>query len=181
MKKLDLIGQRYGRLTVMSEASKSGIHIQWNCLCDCGTYTIADTRSLRSGEKKSCGCLQREHWKTCNITHGETDTRLYGVWQNMKHRCYLPTVPGYHRYGGRGITVCDEWRNDYSAFSKWAHQNGYDEKATRSACTLDRIDNDKGYSPENCRWVSMKQQCNNKRHGNQYFRSYADDGSIIQN
>lgn len=89
-------------------------------------------------------------------------SRLHIVWRSMNQRCYNPNKKSYPRYGGRGITVCDEWRNDFQAFYEWAIANGYDENADRYQCTIDRIDNDKGYSPDNCRWVDMKVQNNNK-------------------
>lgn len=89
--------------------------------------------------------------------------RLYRVWAGIVQRCNNPKHPRYKEYGGRGINLCKEWRNDYGTFEKWAYQNGYDDNAKRYNCTLDRIDNDKGYSPSNCRFVSNKEQCNNKR------------------
>ena len=89
--------------------------------------------------------------------------RLYSVWGHMKDRCYSKTDPSYKRYGGRGITVCDEWKNSFRAFCKWALEHGFDSDAKFGVCTLDRIDNDKGYSPDNCRWVDMITQARNRR------------------
>ena len=97
-------------------------------------------------------------------------SRLYNVWKNMKVRCNNPHYKEYKYYGGRGITVCEEW-NDFNEFQKWAYSNGYDEKAKRGECTLDRISTDKGYSPSNCRWVNMKVQCSNRRMWGAYFHS----------
>lgn len=96
--------------------------------------------------------------------HGESYTRLHRIWDNMKARCYRETSDDYPRYGKRGITVCDEWKDDYAAFSKWAHDNGYCENLT-----LDRIDNMRGYSPDNCRWVDRKVQANNTRTSTKYL------------
>lgn len=164
---IDLTGQRFGRLVaIRRDEKKVGGKIMWVCKCDCGnTKSVASTH-LRSGAVKSCGCLHNELLSKRSKTHGATigrnEERLYGVWKCMKQRCENPNAGGYKNYGGRGIRVCEQW-HDYSNFREWAFDNGYDSEAPRGKCTLDRIDNDGCYEPDNCRWVDMFVQANNKR------------------
>ena len=159
----DLTGQRFGRLVVVERGGrdKNGL-TTWKCRCDCGETTIETRSNLINGRVNSCGCLSIELSLQRFTKHGKRHTRLYGVWNNMKNRCYNPKVHNYHRYGARGITVCEEWRDNFEKFCEWAISNGYDENAPFGKCTLDRIDNDKGYSPDNCRWVDAKTQSNNR-------------------
>ena len=161
-KLVDLTGQRFGRLIVIERAgSDKQKRATWKCSCDCGQVSIVSSGNLLKGITRSCGCIKREALIERSTTHQKRSSRLYITWQNMKKRCCNPIVHNYHRYGGRGITVCDEWRNDFGKFYEWAIANGYDENAPYGQCTIDRIDNDKGYSPDNCRWVDMKVQNNN--------------------
>lgn len=159
----DLTGQRFGRLVVLERAenSKRG-NARWKCLCDCGNETIAWAESLICGNTKSCSCYKNEIAKKRRTVHGKSGCRLFGVWRGMKDRCLNPKHNRYYRYGGRGITICDEWLHDFQAFYNWAMANGYNENAPRGQCTIDRIDNDKGYSPDNCRWADAKTQRQNQ-------------------
>lgn len=165
-KLIDLTGQRFGQLTVL-ERAENGNHKQprWKCRCDCGKETIVFGHLLRNGNTKSCGCFSRElHgtlMKRSNLRHGDcsgAETRLYRIWGGMKNRCYNSHQINYKHYGGRGIAVCEEWLHDFTAFRDWAMSHGY-----RDDLTIDRIDNDKGYSPDNCRWVTMSEQRKNQR------------------
>lgn len=158
-KAIDLTGRKFGRLTVLcASRNKQNKRKYWECVCDCGTHCFAYTHALIRGSVKSCGCSKVQHGGCTGV-----EERLYGVWRGMRQRCYDKNRQNYKNYGGRGITVCDEWRDDYGAFRSWAYQNGYDETMGRSCCLIDRIDNSKGYSPDNCRFVTPKDSIKNRR------------------
>lgn len=170
----EFVGRKFGRLTVLELAEPhvcpSGeIFPRWRCQCECGNITEVYQSSLVTGSAKSCGCLAKENTAKKNrercLKHGGSVRgnidRLYRVWRGMKERCYSEKHKSYKRYGGRGIKVCDEWLHDYEAFRAWSYANGYDENAKYGKCSLDRIDFDGNYCPENCRWVDYKVQANN--------------------
>lgn len=160
----DLTNRKLGRLTVLEMVgiSESRRNL-WLCQCDCGNRAVVPATSLVSGHTQSCGCLMRETVSRQFTTHGESNSRLYTVWSGMINRCESPRHNAYKHYGGRGIKLCDEWRNSYEAFRDWAYANGYDENAEYGDCTIDRIDVNGNYEPSNCRWVDAKTQAKNQR------------------
>ena len=163
---INLIGQKFGRLTVIERMpnikKKKEQIVLWKCKCECGNEVTVKSIDLRRGHTKSCGCLKMEMAGKQSIKHGKTNTRLYGVWKNMRERCSNPNNKNYKNYGGRGVNVCKEWDN-FLDFYNWAILNGYNKDAKRGECTLDRIDVNGNYEPKNCRFVSMKIQNRNRR------------------
>lgn len=157
------IGKKNNYLTVIGLTRLPNKHRAFICECDCGNTTTIEPVFWDKGYVKSCGCKHDELLSEANTKHGYSGDRLYHVWSNMKQRCYNPKNSNYRNYGGRGISICDEWLENFEAFREWALENGYDYDAEFSDCTLDRIDVNGNYKPSNCRWADAKTQRNNQR------------------
>lgn len=164
MKLIDINGFENEYLKVIKRVSNKvydngSCVTRWQCKCkSCGKFFYTSTRNITSGKTKSCGCITGKLRGEGHKTHGMTGTRIYSIWAHIISRCYNKNTRAYHNYGERGITVCEDWRNNFDSFYKWAIESGYSEELT-----IDRIDNEKGYFPDNCRWVDDTTQVRNRR------------------
>jgi len=181
--KEDFTGRRFERLKVIRyipSQEREGYGAKkdsrvWLCQCDCGNYIKLRTTQLKEGKAKSCGCYVKEllfEQTKKNTTHGKKNTRLYSIWHGIKGRCLNETDKDYRKYGGRGIKVCKEWIDDFMNFYNWSMANGY-----RDDLTIDRVDNDGNYEPDNCRWITNKEQSRNRRSNTIY--TYKGEGKPL--
>ncbi len=174
---IDLTGQKFGRLTVikyLEKAERNNKTYSWLCQCECGKQIQTCAYKLRTGHTKSCGCMKAERIGNLNRKYKHTNKRLYGVYKEMISRCYNPHNSMYKHYGGKGITVCKEWKDDFDTFAEWAFTNGYKPDAKFQECTIDRKRFDGNYEPSNCQWITNKQQAQNTSR----CRFYEHNGEI---
>lgn len=155
-KLVDLTGRKFNKLTVIKRADNDGKFVTWLCECECGNTVTVRGNNIKSGNTSSCGC--NNHTGKGKYKHGLSDSRLYSIWEHMKARCNNKHSKDYSNYGLRGIKVCEQWNDNFKTFKEWALSNGYNK-----TLTIDRINNNEGYNPSNCRWVERKTQNNNTR------------------
>ena len=157
----DLTGQKFNRLTVISrEPNDKRGQAMWLCQCECGNYVVVKGSNIRNNHTQSCGCLQKEKTIEASTKHGKARSKPHIVWKGMIQRCFNPKHTGFENWGGRGVTVCDEWKNDFQVFYDYVSQlPHFGEKGY----SLDRINNDGNYEPGNVRWATPKEQANNRR------------------
>ena len=151
---IDITGNKYDKILVTSYSHTEKRRVFWNCQCDCGVIKKCNGTDLKSGKIKSCGCT-----RICK--HNFTGTRIYSIWKGIKSRCYIVSATSYHNYGGRGISVCDEWKFNFINFKEWSFKNGYTDELT-----IERIDFNGNYEPKNCTWITKQEQGKNKRQRN---------------
>lgn len=168
------VGEKFGRLLAIERIPCEDYRTRYKCRCDCGKEIIVLGESLVSGNTQSCGCLVSESIRKRTTTHGYCGTRLYSIYNGMKDRCCNPKNTAYKNYGGRGITICEEWLNSFLIFKDWASNNGYADKLT-----IDRIDVNGNYEPSNCRWITFKEQQQNKQ-TTHYYEIGGEKKSISQ-
>jgi hypothetical protein len=158
--RIDLKGQRFGRLVVIGKTSHDmkTSQTKWSCHCDCGNNIEVRGGNLRNGHSQSCGCLRRDNASKTFKAHGKSHTRLFNIWCSMRQRCRDKNCANYPSYGGRGITVCESWEKDFTVFEAWALNNGYADNLS-----IDRINVNGIYEPSNCRWADIFTQQNNTR------------------
>lgn len=182
----DLLGKNFGRLTVVEYVGKNKHRMPlWRCKCECGGETITNTRHLKIGKTKSCGCFQKDRVRQTQTTHNLSDSKLYSIWGRMRMACNNPQNCKYYKYGARGIKVCKQWdnlENGFQNFYKWCIENGYKDipnEKGRNKLSIDRIDNNGDYCPENCRWVDATTQQNNTRR-NHFITYNGETKSLAQ-
>lgn len=167
MKRVEIAGRKFGYLTVIRPIGSRWGHSLWECKCDCGTVCERTANQLTQNDNVSCGCMTSLAQRNAQYKHGDTGTRLYRIWKAMKTRCNNPNISYFKYYGGKGVSVCKEWVNSFETFKEWALSHGYSD-----TLTIDRINGDGNYEPNNCRWVSMTVQNRNKKKVRECLKTY---------